>query len=202
MLHKILPICTCKIRSCYALPLRSMCRSRNFRQGGSRSVWQKKLWRFFFVFFHNLFHRSQMVNFREVYHFQGSRGGSTFSGDPYNLWFSRGVRTPCPPPLDPHLRSRCIYKKIQLVFDLGKVTQDVAQYPLCICKDLCCYLQQFRRCIHKKIQYLTFDIDQYPLHYATNAHAKFEIATSNGLGGIAFTRKFIIWPLGSRSCEM
>ena len=57
-----------------------------------------------------------MVNFKENYHFSRFQGGPTFSRggggvqllipyrNPYNLWFSRGVRTPCPPPsLDPHL---------------------------------------------------------------------------------------------------
>ena len=29
----------------------------------------------------------------------------------------------------------------------------------------------------------------YPLHYVTYAPAKFKVATSNGLGGDAFTRK-------------
>ena len=46
---------------------------------------------FFFFFFFlvlSLFFRSQMVNFKEIYHFQGSRGGPTFSrGGPT---FSRG----------------------------------------------------------------------------------------------------------------
>ena len=75
---------------------------------------------FFCVFFFivlSLFYRSQMVNFKEIYHcsrFQ--RGSNIFQGggvqffpgrvqllipyrNPYNLWFSRGggVRTPCPP---------------------------------------------------------------------------------------------------------
>ena len=64
-----------------------------------------------------------MVNFKDIYHFRGgpifSRGGvQLFTGgggggwgvqllipyrSSYNLTFSRGVRTPCPPPLDPHL---------------------------------------------------------------------------------------------------
>ena len=58
------------------------------------------------------------------------------------------------------------------------------------------------RCINKKIQYLTFDLDlgvkvmqnvaQYPLHHVTYSPTKFEVATSNGLGGDAFTRKFNI----------
>ena len=56
-----------------------------------------------------------------------------------------------------------------------------------------------------KIQYLTFDLDLevkatqevalYPLHHVTYAHAKFKVAVSSGLGGDAFTRKYIIRPL-------
>ena len=58
------------------------------------------------------------------------------------------------------------------------------------------------------MHYLTFDLDlgvkviqyvsQYPLHHVTYAPAKFEVASSNGLGGDqqndTFTRKYIIWP--------
>ena len=39
---------------------------------------------------------------------------------------------------------------------------------------------------------VTQNVAQYPLHHVTYAHAKFEVAMSNGLGGNAFTRKFII----------
>ena len=49
---------------------------------------------------------------------------------------------------------------------------------------------------------MTFDLDpgvnvtqneaQYPLHHVTYAATKFEVAKSNGLGGDAFARKFII----------
>ena len=49
---------------------------------------------------------------------------------------------------------------------------------------------------------LTFDLDlgvkvtqnvaQYPLHHVTYSATKFEVATSNRLGGDAFTRKYII----------
>ena len=39
---------------------------------------------------------------------------------------------------------------------------------------------------------VTLNVAQYPLHHVTYAHAKFEVAMSNGLGGNAFTRKFII----------
>ena len=53
-----------------------------------------------------------------------------------------------------------------------------------------------------KIQYLTFDLDlavkvtqnvaQYPLHHVTYSATKFEVATSNHLGGDTFTRKYNI----------
>ena len=55
-----------------------------------------------------------------------------------------------------------------------------------------------RRCIYKKIHYLTFDLDlgvkvtrnvaKYPLHHVIYASTKFEVATSNGLGGDTITR--------------
>ena len=55
-----------------------------------------------------------------------------------------------------------------------------------------------RRCIYKKIQYLTFDLGvkvtqnvaQYPLHHVTYSATKFGVATSNRLGGDTFTRKY------------
>ena len=50
-----------------------------------------------------------------------------------------------------------------------------------------------------KIQHLTFDIDlkdkatqEVALHHVTYAHAKFEVAMSDGLGGDVFTRKYNI----------
>ena len=55
-----------------------------------------------------------------------------------------------------------------------------------------------RRCIYKKIHYLTFDLDlgvkvtrnvtQYPLHHVIYASTKFEVAMSNGLGEDTITR--------------
>ena len=39
---------------------------------------------------------------------------------------------------------------------------------------------------------VTQNVAQYPLHHMTYAPAKFEVAMSNGLGGDAFTRKYII----------
>ena len=52
------------------------------RGGGSTSIWQKKLWqRFFFLAFFlvlRLFNRSQMVNFKEKYHFSRFRRGYKF----------------------------------------------------------------------------------------------------------------------------
>ena len=102
-----------------------MCGSTNFRQGGgggSRSVWQKSSDNVFFFFFFGLF-SPQLISQKSncqfqrnlsffkvqegVQHFPG--GSNFFKGggggvqllipyrNPYNLWFSRGVRTPCPP---------------------------------------------------------------------------------------------------------
>ena len=39
---------------------------------------------------------------------------------------------------------------------------------------------------------VTQDVAQYPLHHVTNSDTKFEVAKSNGLGGDAFTCKYII----------
>ena len=54
----------------------------------------------------------------------------------------------------------------------------------------------------KKIYYFTSDLDlrakntlnvtQYFLHHVTYSATKFEVATSNGLGGDSFTRKCIV----------
>ena len=81
-----------------------MRRSRNFRQGGPRSVWQNSSDNvFFFCLFLDLslFYRSQMVNFRKSIIFQGSRGGwgPTFSrGGPT---FSMGSN--CLLPIETHI---------------------------------------------------------------------------------------------------
>ena len=64
---------------------------------------------------------------------------------------------------------------------------------LCTGKIWSCYFQKLmRRCIYKKIHYLTFDLDlevkvtwnvtQYPLHHVIYASTKFEVAMSNSLG--------------------
>ena len=49
--------------------------SRNFRQGGPGQSDKKRALTFFVFFFLVLgfFYRSQMVNFKEIYHFQDSR---------------------------------------------------------------------------------------------------------------------------------
>ena len=53
---------------------------------------------------------------------------------------------------------------------------------------------------------VTRNVAQYPLHHVTYPATKFEVATSNPLGGNTFTRKYIIWSLtltfGSRSHKM
>ena len=85
------------------------------------SLTKKSLTFFFFFFFFflvlSLFYRSQMVNFKEIYHFLGSREGLTFSSFQGGVQLFPGggsnclfriethitcdfpgeVRTPCPP---------------------------------------------------------------------------------------------------------
>ena len=79
--------------------------SRNFRQGGPGQSDKKK--HFFFFLALSLFYRSQMVNFKEIYHF--SRFQSNLFQGGSNCLFpiethitcglpgGGGVRTPCPP---------------------------------------------------------------------------------------------------------
>ena len=99
----------------------------------------------------------------------------------------------------------------QYVLDPGQCHKKWSPVPStsrdpCTCIVWSCYLKRFwRRCIYKKILYMTFDLDlgvkitqnvaQYSLHHVTYAATKFEVAKSNGLVGDAFARKFIIWPL-------
>ena len=53
---------------------------------------------------------------------------------------------------------------------------------------------------------VTQDVAKYPLHHVTYSDTKFEVSTSDGLRGDAFTKKYIILVLtltfGSRSHEM
>ena len=112
-----------KLTLTYFNIIKDMRESRNFRQGGSRSVCQKSSDVFvFLVLSLPVFYRSQMVNFKEIYHFSRFQwgpnifqgGGSNFYQgggvqlliphiNPYNLWFSRGGGPdplfPPPPPL-------------------------------------------------------------------------------------------------------
>ena len=111
---------------------------------------------------------------------------------------------------------RCIYKKIhymtlsQYVLDLSQGHTKCSSVPstscdLCTCIVWSYYVERFgRRCIYKKIHYVTFDLDigvkvtqnvaQYSLHHVIYAATPFEVATSNGLGGDTFTSKYILWP--------
>ena len=60
----------------------SHAQTQEFSSGGVQVSLTKKTLTFcFFCFFLvlSLFDRCQMVNFKEIYHFQGSRGGPTFS---------------------------------------------------------------------------------------------------------------------------
>ena len=85
-----------------------------------------------------------------------------------------------------------------------------SSFNLYTCNVWPCYVEKFRwRCIHKKIHYLTLNLDlcvkitrnvtQYPLHYVTYAPTQFEVATSKCLGGNSFTGKYIIRPLALTS---
>ena len=99
--------------------------SRNFRQGGPGQSDKKALATFFFLVL-SLFYRSQMVKFKENYHFsrfqrgsnifQGGGGGvQLFPGGSNCLFpiethitcaFPGGSGPPAPPPsLDPHLHA-------------------------------------------------------------------------------------------------
>ena len=82
--------------------LRHHAQIQEFSSGGSRSVWQKNSDSLFFVFF-----LSQMVNFKEIYHFSRfQRGSNIFQGGGGVQLFA-GVqllipyRDPCPDPLSP-----------------------------------------------------------------------------------------------------
>ena len=110
----------------------SMRGSRNFRQGGGPgqqvNLTKKSSDNVFFFFFFlvlSLLYRSQMVNFKENYHFSSFRrgsnifhGGPTFSRGSNCLFpiethitydFPGGSGPPAPPPpLDPHLISTVI----------------------------------------------------------------------------------------------
>ena len=89
-------------RNLYWLWDSSHARIKEFSSGGSRSVWQKSSDNIFFSLVLSLFYRIQMVNFKEIYHFQGSRGGPTFSrgGGPT---FSRGGGSNCLFPIETHI---------------------------------------------------------------------------------------------------
>ena len=99
-------------------------RIQEFLSGGVQvSLTKKKaLTMFFFLLVLSLFYRSQMVNFKEIYHFQGSRGDPTFSrgwggvqlfpgGGGIHCSFPIETHITCDfpggspvsPPLDPHL---------------------------------------------------------------------------------------------------
>ena len=76
---------------------------------------------------------------------------------------------------------------------------------LCCCKVWSCYIHVFRWMYASTRKYIiwpwvTWIVAKYPLHHVTCALAKLEVATFNGLGGDASTRKYIhLTPFGSRS---
>ena len=87
-----------------------------FVKGGPGQSAKKSSDNFFFFLVLSLFYRSQMVNFKEIYHLSRfQRGSNFFQGGGSNcLWtiethitcdFSGGSAGPPVPPLDPHLAS-------------------------------------------------------------------------------------------------
>ena len=80
---------------------------------------------------------------------------------------------------------------------------------LCTNKVLYCYIPRLRRrCIYKKIHYLTLtfwvkvtqNVAQCPIHHVTYAHTEFEVTTSKGLGKkIQYS---ICCPVPSTSCDL
>ena len=83
----------------------SMRESRNFCQGGSRSIWQKKLWQPFFFLVLGLFYRSQEVKClisKKTIVFQGSGGVQLFQGG-YNFFQGGGGGSNCLFPIETHL---------------------------------------------------------------------------------------------------
>ena len=75
-----------------------------------------------------------------------------------------------------------------------------ASCDLCTCNIWSSYIQRLRsRCIYKNIQYLTWPFGQghmrcCQLPSTSSDLCTCKVATSSGLGGDAFTRKYIIWP--------
>ena len=69
-------------RGQYNFTLGLHARIQEFSSGGGGPVQadKKALTTFFFFFVLSLFNRSQMVNFKEIYHFSRFQRGSTFSG--------------------------------------------------------------------------------------------------------------------------
>ena len=143
----------------------------------------------------------------------------------FDLWTWQGHKKYCPAPSTSfdlctckvwscfvqRIRSRCIYRKCS-IWPRSWLLPSTLYIMRPMFQVWCYYVQRFRSCIYMKIQYLTFDHDlvlkvtwnvgKYPLHHVTYAAVKCEVAICNGLGGDAFTRKYMIWPSRSRSNKM
>ena len=113
--------------------MKNHARIQEFSSGGPGQTDKKKLCFFFFFFFFffflilSLFYRSQMVNFKEIYHFSRfQRGSNIFQGVPHffrgsnclfpiethiTCDFPGGGPDPLSPPLDPHLKTSCFSEK-------------------------------------------------------------------------------------------
>ena len=97
---------------------------QEFSPGGPGQTDKKKSSDVFCFSVLSLFYRSQMVNFKEIYHFSRfQRRSNILQGGGVQLLcpietnitcdFPGGVRTPCPPPpLDPHLKNQYLLRQV------------------------------------------------------------------------------------------
>ena len=71
--------------------------------GGPGQSDKNKLWQRFFFLVLSLFYRSQMVNFKEIYHFSRCQRGPTFTRGGGGPTFSRGGGSNCLFPIETHI---------------------------------------------------------------------------------------------------
>ena len=77
-------------------------RIQEFSSGGVQVNQTKKALTTLFFLVHSLFYRSQLVNFKENYHFSRSqRGSNIFQGG--GLTFARGAGSNCLFPIETHI---------------------------------------------------------------------------------------------------
>ena len=124
--------------------------------GGVQVSLTKKAVMFFYVFFVlSLFYRSQIVNFKEIFHFSRFQrgvhhfaGGSNFFKERSNCFFpiethitcdfpGGGSGPPVPPPLDPHLPKTLTILTLGGTFQSKKYAYHVTENLGRDCKNTC-----------------------------------------------------------------